>query len=316
MHIIKIILLLFIISLSPGVQSSPRDIHTNYPLTRLTNKVYVIYGPNEEVSKQNQGFRNNPVIVTTSKGVVVVDPGSSVYSGEMVINKIREVTDKPVIAVFNTHAHGDHWLGNDGIRRHYPHVPIYAHPRVKQIIENGDGNMWLKAINQRTEDAIEGTKVVTPDHAVKQGQEIKFGDTTFRIYVTDKAHSDSDIMIEIVEDNVFLFGDILRVRNIGPFMASFKGNLAALDIGEKAHAKIYVPGHGPGGGKGIIDQYRRFLIELKADVKKYMDQGLSDFEMKAKVIKALASSQNWSGFDENIGRLISLAYLEVENESF
>jgi len=30
----------------------------------------------------------------------------------------------------------------------------------------------------------------------------------------------------------------------------------------------------------------------------------------------LAKYKDWSGFDENIGRLINLAYLEVEAESF
>jgi len=55
--------------------------------------------------------------VLTAKGVVVVDPGSSVQVGEMLLKKIATVTKDPVIAVFNTHIHGDHWLGNDRHRR-------------------------------------------------------------------------------------------------------------------------------------------------------------------------------------------------------
>jgi len=307
---------LFILLSSLTVNADEREIRKDYPLTKLTDHVYVIYGPNEEVSKQNQGFRNNPVIVTTSHGVVVIDPGSSKYTGEMVVKKVKLITDKPIIAVFDSHAHGDHWLGNDGIRKFFPKAPIYASLQAKQRIDTDDGEMWLKAMNQRTDGAIEGTKVVSPDHIVKQGDQLKFGDITFRIFQSGKAHSDSDIMIELVEDKVLLFGDILRVKNIGPFMASFKGNLAALDIGEKLNAKIYVPGHGMGGDKSIINPYRKFINDLKSGVKKYFEQGLSDYEMKAKVIKALSQYQDWTGFDENIGRMISLAYLEVENESF
>jgi len=309
-----VVLLTF--STASPVFAAGRDIQKDYPLTQLTKNVYVIFGPNEEVSKQNQGFRNNPVIVTTSKGVVVVDPGSSLYTGEMVVKKVKSLTDKPVIAVFNTHAHGDHWLGNHGIRKHYPKVPIYADIAVKQGIDSGGGEMWIKAINQRTDGAIEGTEAVGPDHVVKNGDEIKFGNITFKVYGEGKAHSDSDLMLEIPEEKVFLFGDVLRNENLSPFMSSFKGNLAALAIGEKLNATVYVPGHGKSGDKSIIDSYRKFIVALKSEVKKHFDEGMSDYEMKPKVIKALQPYQAWSGFDENIGRLISLAYLEVENESF
>lgn len=313
---IERILIISLCLLSLPVQSGERDIRKDYPLTKLTDKVFVIYGPNEEVSKENQGFRNNPVIVTTSKGVVVVDPGSSLYTGEMVVNKVKKLTDKPVVAVFNTHVHGDHWLGNHGIRKHYPDASIYAHPKTKQRIESGDGDMWVRAIDQRTDGAIKGTEVVAPDKTVTDGEEIIFGDITFRIYESSKSHSDSDIMLEIVEEKVFLFGDNLRDNNMSQFMASFAGNLVALDRGEKLNAKVYVPGHGKSGDKSIIDQYRKFIVALKSEVKKHYEEGLSDFEMKPKVIKALAKYQGWSGLEENIGRLISLAYLEVENESF
>ena len=315
MNSIRILILSFCLFSLP-VQSGERDIRKDYPLTQLTDKVYVIHGPNEEVSKENQGFRNNPVIVTTSKGVVVVDPGSSVYTGEMIVKKVKQLTDKPVVAVFDSHAHGDHWLGNHGIRKHYPDVPIYAHPKMKQRIESGDGDMWIKAIDQRTDGAIKGTEVVAPDHTVKQGDEVNFGNVTFRVYESGKAHSDSDIMLEIVEEKVFLFGDNLRDKNISQFMTSFAGNLAALELGEKLNAKVYVPGHGKSGDKSIIDQYRKFIVALKSEVKKHYEEGLSDFEMKPKVIKALGQYQDWTSIDENIGRLISLAYLEVENESF
>lgn len=305
-------------SLELGAQPvwAGKAITKDYPLTQLTEKVYVIYGPNEEVRKENKGFRNNPVIVITREGVVVVDPGSSLYTGELVVRKVKQLTDKPIVAVFNTHAHGDHWLGNHGIRKHFPQATIYAHPKTKQSIETGGGETWIKAINKRTEGAIEGTKVIGPDKTVNGGDELKFGGVTFRVYHNGKAHTDNDIMLELVEERVFLFGDNLRIGNIGPFMSSFKGNIEALQMGEKLDAKVYVPGHGKGGGKDMIDIYRNFIVSLKAAVKKNYQKGLTDFEMKPKIIKALSEYKDWSGFDESIGRLINLAYLEVENELF
>lgn len=296
--------------------ANERTIPTDYALTKLTDRVYVIHGPNEPPSKKNRGFRNNPVLVKTSEGIVIIDPGSSVYTGELVVKKARSLSDKPIIAIFNTHAHGDHWLGNHGIQKHFREVVIYAHPKMKIGIDAGDGEMWIKAINKRTEGMIKGTKVVGPTKTVQQGDRIKLGSVSFRIYHNGKAHSDSDLMIEIVEEKVLIFGDNWRNKNVGIFMASFSGNLAALDIGLATKAKYFVPGHGKSGDENSVKSYRDFIVALKKQVKKHFEADLSDFEMKPKVIKALQKYNSWVGFDENIGRLINLAYLEVENESF
>ncbi|MDH5178108.1 MAG: MBL fold metallo-hydrolase [Gammaproteobacteria bacterium] len=303
-------------SLFTSLQAADLSIKKDYPLEKLTNRVHVIHGPNEEVSKANQGFRNNPVLITTAEGIVVIDPGSSLYTGEMVVNKARSLSNKPVIAVFITHEHGDHWLGNHGIKKHYPNAVIYAHEAAINTIKSDEGAMWITSINRMADGQIAGTKVVAPDKPIKDGDRIKLGGVTFRIYNNGKAHSNSDIMIEIVEEKVFVFGDNLRDQNVSLFMAGFKGNLAALDIGQKSGAKYFVPGHGKSGDKAIIDRYRRFLIDLKGAVQKNFAAGMSDFEMKPVVIKALHKYKHWSGFEENIGKLINLAYLEVENESF
>ena len=299
-----------------GVIAADLSIRKDYKAEKLTEHVYVIHGPNEMPSKENQGFRNNPVIVLTAKGIVVIDPGSSVYTGELVVKKVKEISKKPVIAVFNTHVHGDHWLGNHGIKKHFKKIDIYAHPKMKTSVEAGDGENWIKAINQRTDGMIQGTKVVGPTKTVSDGDRIKMGGITFRIYHNGKGHSDNDIMIEIVEEKVFVYGDNLRNKNLSPFMSSFTGNLQALDIGIKTGATKFIPGHGKSGGKQIIEDYRRFLNDLKKEVKKHFEAGQSDFEMKQEVLNALNKYRHWTGFDENIGRLINLAYLEVENESF
>jgi hypothetical protein len=51
-------------------------------------------------------------------------------------------------------------------------------------------------------------------------------------------------------------------------------------------------------------------------VKKYYEQGLSDSDMQEKVARDLASYKNWVGLDDELGKLISLAYLQVEADSF
>jgi glyoxylase-like metal-dependent hydrolase (beta-lactamase superfamily II) len=86
----------------------------DWPLERITDKIYAIYGPFDLPNPENRGFRNTAVIVLTTDGVVVFDPGGSAWAGERIAEKIKTLTDEPIVAVFNSHVHGDHWLGNEG----------------------------------------------------------------------------------------------------------------------------------------------------------------------------------------------------------
>jgi glyoxylase-like metal-dependent hydrolase (beta-lactamase superfamily II) len=58
---------------------------------------------------------------------ILLNTGSSYQIGKMMLDKVKAITDKPIFAVFNTHIHGDHWLGNQAIVEQYPSVNIYAH---------------------------------------------------------------------------------------------------------------------------------------------------------------------------------------------
>jgi glyoxylase-like metal-dependent hydrolase (beta-lactamase superfamily II) len=293
-----------------------RAIHADYPLTKLSDRIYVIYGPLGEPTKVNQGFRNNIGFVLTSAGVVVVDPGTSVYVGRMALKKIHTVTRKPVVAVFNTHVHGDHWLGNEAFKDANPKVNIYAHANMIAQAKAGEGERWIKMFNDATGNAVVGTKPVVPNVAVKDGQVITIGDVKFKIHYTGLAHSDNDIMIELPQEKAIFTGDIVRAGLVSILNASFQGNIKAVNVALQSRSKLFIPGHGKAGGKMVAITYRDFLVLLRSTVAKNYDAGIPDYKMKPFVVRALADYQNWSGFKDHIGRLISLAYLEVEEDSF
>jgi glyoxylase-like metal-dependent hydrolase (beta-lactamase superfamily II) len=299
-----------------GCESKAPSISADYAPVRLTESVYVIHGPNELPNKTNQGFMNNPGFVLTKKGVVVIDPGSSVRIGEMVLAKIATVTKDPVIAVFNTHIHGDHWLGNQAIKAAYPKAVIYAHANMKAKAP-GIGEQWVTMLNQMTDGALKGTQIVPPDVHVDNDEVLKLGDKQFRLYHTGKAHTDGDLMIEVVEDKVLFLGDNVLVGRLGRMDdGHFAGNVAAIDVALKTGAVHFVPGHGPSNGREPLKAYQSYLRTLHATVKKLYAEGLTDFEMKPKVAQALAPYQKWGLFDVELGRHISLALQQVMDESF
>lgn len=288
----------------------------DYPAVRLTDRVYVIPGVNQLPDKRNQGFINNPGFVLTGKGVVVVDPGSSVRIGEMVLARIAATTRDPVIAVFNTHVHGDHWLGNQAIKAAYPKAVIYAHPNMKAKAP-ALGSEWVGLLNRLTDGAIKGTEPVVPDTHVDHDEVVKLGDRRFRIYHQGKAHTDGDIMIEVVEERLMFLGDNVFAGRIGRMDdGHFAGNVAAIEMALKSDATRFVPGHGPANGRDILVAYRDYLQTVHDQVKRYYEQGLQDFEMKPKIAEALGRYHQWYGFNDELGRHISIAFQQIQAESF
>jgi len=289
----------------------------DYPFEQVAENTWVIHGPLEMPNVSNQGFMNNPGIVLTATGIVVVDPGSSVQAGEMVLRMLKKVSRLPVIAVFNTHIHGDHWLGNQAIRAAYPDVPIYGHTEMMAMVEAGSGETWVELMDRLTEGATAGTRVVGPDIAVKHGDTIKAGDKTFRIYHYAQAHTRTDIMIEVEEDGVVFLGDNVTADRI-PRMTdgNFTGNISAVDKISEVDASTWIPGHGPSGDATILKAYRDYLQAIYSSAQKAFDDGLDSSDVKAISLQATKKYEDWSGYNEELGPQGAQAYLEVEAAEF
>lgn len=313
---------LLLFTLTGWVQAHDTDIPASlahYSFEQLTNNIHVIHGTQALPSLKTRGFMNNPAIITTHKGVIIIDPGSSKEIGQQLLEKIKSITNKPIIAIFNTHVHGDHWLGNHGVRSVYPNVPIYAHQRMIERVKEGEGEQWIKLFMGMTKKAIANTKSVAPNIGLKGGETLKLDGITLKIHHTGHAHSDGDIMIEVVDDKGLFFGDIVAAKRVPnsdvPQDASFKGTINAIKLMLKGPSTLYIPGHGLSGGREVPEASLRFLVKLRESVTRYYNQGLSDFEMKEKVIKDLSEFKDWHNFKE-MGRVIAYVYQEVENDNF
>lgn len=297
-------------------EKSP-PLKAKYAAKKVADAVFVIHGPKGVPSPENQGFMNNPAFIITDEGVVVIDPGSSVQVGDMVLAQIHKITDKPVVAVFDTHVHGDHWLGNQAIVEAYPNVKIYAHPKMMERVEKGAGAQWLDVMMDMTKGATAGTKVVSANSPVDEGSVITIGGVAFHVLHDGKSHTDNDIMLHLPAKGVIFLGDnagygrMLRLND-----GSFQGNIKNLNRALTSGAGIFVPGHGPTGGPEAATEYRDYLQTVYDGVKEYFEEDLSDFEIKPKLLPRLARWKDWTDFDSLMGSHVSLAYLEVEAAEF
>ncbi|QCU89702.1 MBL fold metallo-hydrolase [Thiomicrorhabdus sediminis] len=289
------------------------------PATKVTDRCYYILAQDPEPSPENHAFFNNPGFIVTSEGVVVVDTGSSVQIGEMVLRQIKKVTDKPVVAVINTHYHGDHFLGNHAFIEANPKVEILSHQATIDNIKNGGGEFWHGFMQRNSNNGISGTVVTLPNKVLNGGETLKFGDTTVKIHQFGKAHTECDLIVEVVEDKTIFLGDTAMRRVANMADGSFVGTIDTMKKARDLGGKNYILGHGPHDGVSICDDMQAFCENIYNSAAKYYDEGLSDFEMKPKIMaqpfmKDVASS--WPGYESTVGKFIAVAVQEVEQNMF
>lgn len=309
-----------------GIAQQAQDFIEGPPMpdiapVQLSAHVWVIPAADGFPTPENKGMMSNVTFVNTSAGVVILDSGSSLQIGEMAIRMIRRVTSKPVIAVFNSHFHGDHWLGNHAFAKHFgAQLPIYALPHTIEQIKGIEGNTWRTLMERWTNQSTAGTRTVAPNQPVAHGQRMHFGDVELRMHFYGRAHTHADLCVQVVPDALTHVGDIAmanRIANIDD--GSYPGTLKYYEqLKQAAGEQLWLPGHGL-ASKDLLDRYGQFLAGIYEPCLQAVKDGASEAEAKARVLKdprVVSRAKTMQGFDNNIGKYVSLAYLEAEKEAF
>jgi glyoxylase-like metal-dependent hydrolase (beta-lactamase superfamily II) len=183
------------------------------------------------------------------------------------------------------------------------------------LAQAGEAEVWLNLMARNTQGFTAGTTALIPSLSTTEGQVYKIGGKTLRIHAPPDAHSKTDIMIELVEDNILFTGDNVLSRRIARIDdGTLKGSIRAIEQAEQLGVQIVVPGHGLTGGSELLTLQKEYFTTLYAQVKTQYTAGKQDFEMKPLVMEKLSKFKDWHGFDAAIGKHISLAVLELEAE--
>ena len=104
--------------------------------TELSPGVYALISSIPGVD--NAGF------VVGERGVLVIDAHISVPMAEQILERVREVTDKPILYLVNSNYHGDHTFGNCAFPEE---TLIVQHQRTAEIVPYFDEEraQWLSS---------------------------------------------------------------------------------------------------------------------------------------------------------------------------
>ncbi|MGC8697297.1 MAG: MBL fold metallo-hydrolase [Halothiobacillus sp.] len=292
--------------------------------TKMSDNVYLIKAHDKFPSPQNLGFFTNIMFVVSNKGVIVLDPSASIQIGRMAIRMIKTVTDKPVIALINTHYHGDHWMGNQAFQEAFPGVPMYSMKETAEAIQHVLGEQWIKMLLRTTDNATEGTQIVPPNTYIKGGDTLDFDNVKLKIYHFGQCHTPYDLVVEVVDDpkGIVHVGDVMmdhRLAGMGDGEGSFINGLKVLHkIKEVMPTKFFIPGHG-NPGNNLLDE-EIALFEAVYNTANTAQAANKSMDEATRMVKALPFMQAYAkttpDYDNSVGHWTSIAYLEAQQANF
>src|SRR6059036_1721326 len=210
-----------------------------------------------------KGGGGNTAVFVTANGVVVVDAKNPGW-GKPILDKIKELTNKPITTLINTHTHGDHVSGN------------VEFPATVDIVvqENTKTNMEKMPIFK--DNAGRGMAKRT----FKDKMTLGSGKDRVDLYYFGRGHTNGDAWVVFPELRVAHAGDIFSGKNL-PLLDTNNGG-TGVEIGDtlaNAHGGIknvdsVITGHSTVMTWNDLGEYAQFNKDFLHDVQTAMASGM------------------------------------------
>jgi glyoxylase-like metal-dependent hydrolase (beta-lactamase superfamily II) len=228
-------------------------------IERVKENLYVITG-----SDPGDNFSGgNTAVFVTDTGVTLVDTKLPGF-GPTIIERIRAVTDKPVIRVINTHAHADHTGGN-----------VFFLPTAETIVQENAHATMLKARNK------------APRRAFKDRMTIGSGPDQVDLYYFGRGHTNGDTFVVFTTLRTLHAGDQFPWKALPFIDAGIGGSM--LEHPKTLRAALQtiravdtvVGGHLPVATWADFREYADFVQDFVAYAERAMKAGKSVDEASA-----------------------------------
>ena len=277
---------------------------------KIAPDTYLLQGKMQDFSRDNGGNIVNTAFIVTSEGVVVFDSGPSRRYGEAMRNAIAQVTDKPVLHLFNSHQHPDHFLGNQA----FADATIWALPKTgEQIARNG--NAYAENMYRMVGDWMRATEVVLPTHPL-EAKVMTVGEHRFRFF-SYSGHTGADLVMLDETTGVLFASDMVFFQRMLTTPHTPGIGIWIKELRQLADTpfKLMVPGHGPVVmDNRAVEQMIGYLMWLDETLQQAAEQGRSMHEVMKTRLPAEYAGINL-GREEFVRSVVHL-YPDYEEAAF
>ena len=208
----------------------------------------------------------NVTAVRGDRGLLLVDTLGSTRAAEAMLTRLRRVTDAPLVAVVNTHAHWDHVLGNAAARTDSPDARLVAHEQavaelpsaIARVTEGPAG----EGLTPERRAEVLASPVVPPEETFASVRALDLGDRYVELVHGGRGHTGGDLVVRIPDVDVVLAGDLVEegappVYGVDCWPLEWPTTLET--VGQMTTpTTVVVPGHGAPVDQGFLqDQHHQ-----------------------------------------------------------
>lgn len=282
----------------------------------------------------------NAAVFVRSKDVVVVDAHSKPSAAASLVAQIRrEITDKPVRYVVNTHFHWDHTQGNHAYRQQGGKVDIIATNATKKLMSDRSVARMKESLEQippqiekmrkRAESSMSAAEKDFCAEQIRQLEAYQAEMSDFTLELPTITFDDSYVLRDPAFDlhldfhghahtagDVFVFCPQRRAIATGDASHGWVPNLgdgyphdwpATIDkVMKAADFKYVLGGHGPmQPDRVVMTNQRNYIEELTGKVEEGKRDGLTVEEMQKRFTVHSLRSLESNGYAEFLTRIQS-----------
>lgn len=283
-----------------------------FKLTRIAKDTYVRKGLHQIFTPQNLAAIANIGFIIGKTSIAVIDTGGSYCDGKRFLSAIREISDKPIGYVINTHTHPDHTFGNQAFKAENP--VFIGHENLPRAMAD-KGPLYLNNLKRLVgEKAMADTKIIQPTKTVSDTMTIELGNKQLILQAYKTAHTDHDLTVYDPKTKIIWAGDLLFAERIPVIDGSLLGWQKVMDQLAKIPAKYVVPGHGGPLLKWpeALAPQKAYLQTLTKDLRTIIQKDGTMLEAQSGA--GQSQKKAWVLFDQSNPRNASTGFAELEWE--
>jgi len=264
-----VLVLLAVIAVSENLRGQQPDFSkVQIKTTKISDNFYTLEGQGGTVG-----------VLVGRDGVFMVDCQFAPLSDKLMA-AIKQISDKPVRFLVNTHVHGDHTGGNENFGK--MGATIIARGTLRNRLMHP-----APAANGTTPPAT--PPIGLPMITFNANSQLAFhmNGEDVQLIPIPNAHTDGDTMIRFVQNDVIMTGDFYRSvqypnidRVNGGSLNGMVNGLGQILARSGPNTKI-IPGHGPTVDRAAVMMHRDMLLTVRDRVAKMIKEGKSQEEVLA-----------------------------------